>query len=236
MAVPTSQPDQPPSAGRYVAVRLLLTLAFGGVLLGAAGRWDWGAAWLYVAFVLCGELASAAVLLVVNREVLRQRGRAIRPDTAGFDRIFVPLYLLVGYATGAVAGLDAGRSGAGLPTPAWLGGGALLTVAGYALGTWAMAVNEYLEPTVRIQTDRGHRVVTTGPYRYVRHPAYVGAMLGSLGAPFMLGSTWMFVPVAASVALFVGRTRLEDELLQRELPGYRAYAQRTRYRLLPGIW
>jgi protein-S-isoprenylcysteine O-methyltransferase Ste14 len=99
-----------------------------------------------------------------------------------------------------------------------------------------MAVNEHLEATVRIQRDRGHRVVTEGPYRWVRHPAYVGALLGGLGAPCMLGSAWMLLPVALSAGLFVERTRREDALLQRELPGYREYAARTRSRLLPGIW
>ena len=224
------------AAGRYVAMRLLLTLVFGGVLLLAAGRLDWGAAWLYVVLVLLGELASLAVVYLVNPEVLRQRGQTIRPDTAGFDRVFVVLFSSSRYATAVVAGLDAGRSGAGMPQRPWLCGGALLTVAGYVIGTWAMAVNEHFEPTVRIQTDRGHRVVTAGPYRWVRHPGYVGALLGTVGAPLMLESAWMFVPTAAIVLLFVVRTGLEDETLQRHLPGYREYAQRTRYRLLPGVW
>lgn len=227
---------QPPGAGRYVAVRLLLTGVFGAVLLGSAGRWDWRAAWFYVGFVVVGELVSAAVLLVANPEVLRQRGQTMRPDTARFDRVFVPLYLVVGYATAVVAGLDAGRSASGPPSPAWLCAGALLTVAGYGIGTWAMAVNEHFEPTVRIQSERGHRVVTAGPYRCVRHPGCAGALLGVLGAPLMLGSAWMLVPTAAVVALFAVRTRLEDGMLQRELTGYRAYAQRTRFRLLPGLW
>jgi len=228
--------SRPPNAGRYVALRLLMTCAFGGVLLGTAGRSDWGAAWRYLGLVAVGELVSAAVLLVVNPEVLRQRGRTMRPDTASFDRVFVPLYLVLALTTAAVAGLDAGRSGAGMPSRAWLWGGALLTVAGYGIGTWAMAVNEHFEATVRIQTDRGHRVVTAGPYRWVRHPGYVGALLGTLGAPLMLGSVWMLVPTAAGVVLFVVRTWLEDKTLQRKLPGYRDYAQRTRSRLLPWVW
>jgi protein-S-isoprenylcysteine O-methyltransferase Ste14 len=225
-----------PDSARSVAARLVMTLAFGVVLLLAAGRLDWAAAWLYLALVLLGELAMVAVVALVNPEILRQRAQTIRPDTAGFDRIFVVLYLVLGYATAVVAGLDAGRSGAGLPPRPWLCAGAALTVAGYVVGTWAMAVNRHFEPTVRIQTDRDHRVVTAGPYRCVRHPGYVGALLGAVGAPLMLGSAWMLVPTAAAVLLFVVRTRLEDETLQRQLPGYREYAQRTRYRLLPGLW
>jgi protein-S-isoprenylcysteine O-methyltransferase Ste14 len=100
----------------------------------------------------------------------------------------------------------------------------------------AMATNPHLETTVRIQEDRGHRVSTSGPYRVVRHPMYVGAILQFAGAPLVLGSLWACLPVAAAPVLFIVRTALEDRTLRRELPGYEAYAQRTRYRLLPGVW
>jgi protein-S-isoprenylcysteine O-methyltransferase Ste14 len=103
--------------------------------------------------------------------------------------------------------------------------------------TWAMAVNTHFEKTVRIQHDRGHRVIDSGPYRIVRHPGYLGAILGfTLAAPLLLGSWWSFVPAVAAVVCLIIRTSLEDRTLQNELDGYKDYAQNVRYRLLPGLW
>jgi protein-S-isoprenylcysteine O-methyltransferase Ste14 len=109
-------------------------------------------------------------------------------------------------------------------------------VLGYALFLWAMASNAFFAEGVRIQQERGHTVAAGGPYRYVRHPGYVGAILSQAATPFLLGSAWALIPSVASAALYVVRTYLEDQALRQELPGYEAYAQRTRYRLLPGVW
>jgi protein-S-isoprenylcysteine O-methyltransferase Ste14 len=109
-------------------------------------------------------------------------------------------------------------------------------VLGYALFLWAMASNAFFAEGVRIQQERGHTVTTGGPYRYARHPGYVGAILSQAATPFLLGSAWAIIPAVASAALYVVRTYLEDQTLRQELPGYEAYAQRTRYRLLPGVW
>jgi protein-S-isoprenylcysteine O-methyltransferase Ste14 len=100
----------------------------------------------------------------------------------------------------------------------------------------AMASNAYFAEGVRIQTERGHTVATGGPYRYVRHPGYTGAILAQLVTPCLLGSLWAWIPTLASAALYVVRTYLEDQTLQVELPGYPAYTQQTRYRLIPGVW
>jgi protein-S-isoprenylcysteine O-methyltransferase Ste14 len=99
-----------------------------------------------------------------------------------------------------------------------------------------MATNAFLSTRVRIQEDRGHRVVTTGPYRMVRHPMYAATIIGFAGVSLLLGSWWAFVPGAVCTVLFIIRTALEDRTLQAELPGYKDYAARTRYRLLPGVW
>ena len=111
----------------------------------------------------------------------------------------------------------------------WGGGGDVFVL-------WTMAVNPFLEKGIRIQEDRGHRVITTGPYRYVRHPMYAGAIVMFAGFPLVLGSGWTFVPVGVITVLFVVRTVYEDQVLRRELPGYAGYAERTRYRLIPGVW
>ncbi len=114
--------------------------------------------------------------------------------------------------------------------------GLLLFLPGTLLFAWSMGVNPFFEKTVRIQSDRGHRVIDTGPYAVVRHPGYLGFSGWCLSTPLLLGSWWAFVPALLSVAGLLLRTVLEDRTLQRELEGYAAYAQRVRHRLLPGVW
>jgi protein-S-isoprenylcysteine O-methyltransferase Ste14 len=107
---------------------------------------------------------------------------------------------------------------------------------GYALVVWATAANRFFSLIVRIQAERGHAVATGGPYRWVRHPAYVGGILIDLAGPILLGSWWALVPGILCGLLMILRTALEDRTLQAELAGYREYAGRVRYRLLPGVW
>jgi protein-S-isoprenylcysteine O-methyltransferase Ste14 len=107
---------------------------------------------------------------------------------------------------------------------------------GYGLAAWAMDANAYFSTVVRIQSERGHTVCRSGPYRFVRHPGYVGYTLQALGMPFLLGSLWALLPALVMAVAMVIRTVLEDRTLQAELPGYREYAQEVRYRLVPGIW
>jgi len=114
--------------------------------------------------------------------------------------------------------------------------GAVLSIPAMIMPLWALSANAYLSTMVRIQDDRGHRVVTTGPYRYVRHPMYVGTIFFGLSIPLFLGSWWTFIPCCLIVGIFIIRTALEDQTLREELPGYAEYAQRVRYRLLPGVW
>jgi protein-S-isoprenylcysteine O-methyltransferase Ste14 len=145
---------------------------------------------------------------------------------------FLPTML----AIPVVAALDDGRSHwSHLPGWGCLVGYALM-LAGFVGFTWATSVNRFFEPSVRIQTDRGHRVVDTGPYAIIRHPGYAFGFLLFLGIPLALGSLWALIPAILLCPLLVVRTVLEDRTLQAELPGYKEYAQRVRYRLLPGIW
>jgi protein-S-isoprenylcysteine O-methyltransferase Ste14 len=111
-----------------------------------------------------------------------------------------------------------------------------LVIVGFLLGTWAMAVNRFFSAIVRIQEDRGHTVVTAGPYRYVRHPSYTGGILASLATALALSSLWALIPGGAVALVTIVRTALEDRTLQEELAGYKDYAQKVRYRLVPGIW
>jgi protein-S-isoprenylcysteine O-methyltransferase Ste14 len=107
---------------------------------------------------------------------------------------------------------------------------------GYVLSSWALLENRFFSGVVRIQKDRGHQVVSTGPYGFVRHPGYAGALLAYLVTPVLLDSTWAFIPAVLMAGVVILRTALEDRTLQEELPGYKDYARKTRYRLLPGIW
>jgi protein-S-isoprenylcysteine O-methyltransferase Ste14 len=106
----------------------------------------------------------------------------------------------------------------------------------FAFSIWAMVVNNYYSRVVRIQGDRGQYVVTDGPYRYVRHPSYIGSILSWACAALTLGSWLALAPVALIAVTFTVRTALEDRMLQQELAGYKEYAERVRYRLLPGVW
>jgi len=135
-----------------------------------------------------------------------------------------------------VAGLDAGRFGWSVMPIAVQVAGYIALLFAMAVTYWAMAVNPFLSTIVRIQDDRGQYAVTSGPYRYVRHPMYAMILLMYPGIALLLGSWWALIPAAVIAIVFVIRTALEDQTLQAELPGYAEYAQRTRYRLVPGVW
>lgn len=168
-------------------------------------------------------------------ELMKERSR-IADDVESWDKTIIRIYSFLLFALLIVASLDAGRFGLSrMPLSVhiigWLG-----LAAAFAFGWWALASNTYASQTVRIQSDRGHQVVTTGPYRFVRHPMYVGVILSILSMPLILKSWWALVPGVLIVVLFFIRTELEDRTLQQKLPGYTDYAERVRYRLLPGVW
>jgi len=112
----------------------------------------------------------------------------------------------------------------------------ILCILSYFLVVWATASNAFFSQIVRIQPEHGHTVVTSGPYHYVRHPAYIGAILFELAVPILFASWWTMLPSGLAAILLILRTALEDRTLQTELTGYVDYARQVRYRLLPGIW
>jgi protein-S-isoprenylcysteine O-methyltransferase Ste14 len=145
-------------------------------------------------------------------------------------------WLILSMSFATVAGLDSVRFGwSSLPWSAFVVGIGLIAAA-TVIGTWAMVENEHFEQFVRIQTDRKHRVVTTGPYRIVRHPGYVSFLLSTAAGPLMFGSVWSTVPTCLLVVLFIWRTSREDTTLQKELDGYAQYTEQTPYRLIPFVW
>jgi protein-S-isoprenylcysteine O-methyltransferase Ste14 len=211
------------------------TLVLTVMLLASSGRIDWVWAWAYVAVSIGVVVINTLVILPRNPELIAERAEA-KENTKGWDRAFTKIFLVPYFGTFLVAGLDI-RFG-------WSPQFALATqlialvfvAAGYGLVSWAMMSNKFFSRTVRIQKDRGHTVATAGPYQYVRHPGYVGMLAYSLATPLLLGSLWALIPSVFMACGFIIRTSLEDKTLQEELDGYRDYAQRVKYRLVPKIW
>jgi protein-S-isoprenylcysteine O-methyltransferase Ste14 len=224
-----------PVARRMTQVGLSIVLA-GVILFGASGRFDWVWAWIYLGLSLAIVLVNAVTLMPAHRDVIAERGR-VGEGAKGWDKWIGGGTAVFSSGFGLlVAGLDARLAWtAALPLRTHLiGVGCFL--AGNGLLTWAMTVNRFFSIVVRIQKDRGHTVVDTGPYRTVRHPGYVGWIVAALAVPLLLGSAWALVPAGLGVALMGTRTALEDRTLRDELPGYADYAMRVRFRLVPGIW
>lgn len=182
-----------------------------------------------------GTLVVAGLYLwCVNPEVMLARIR-FHKGTKRWDRILLCFLLPAVYGVFVVAAFD--RRFHWLPVSWWVCGiGYVLFLVGIGIITWALAVNRFFEVTVRIQTDRGHRVIDTGPYAIVRHPGYVGGLLFFVGTALCLDSLWALLPAGLASALLLLRTRREDQTLQAELAGYKEYAQRVRYKLIPGVW
>jgi protein-S-isoprenylcysteine O-methyltransferase Ste14 len=201
------------------------------VLFGSAGRWDlpffWAFLGVVVVFLLFFRLLTDPGLQQerVGPGSGRSRSRAFRLALAPFV-----LGLLV------VAGLDAGRfHWSAVPLGVQVAG-LVGVAAALSLMLWAMAVNRFFSPAIYIQSERGHHVITGGPYRFIRHPGYLAmALIFGCGA-LALGSWWALLPVAGYALLILNRAAREDRFLQAELPGYADYAKRVHYRVLPGIW
>jgi protein-S-isoprenylcysteine O-methyltransferase Ste14 len=153
-----------------------------------------------------------------------------------WDRTLMMAYSLFLIALLIVPGLDAVRFRWSNVPLFFKGLGFAGLIPGLAFAFWAMKENAFASDVVRIQEDRGHTVCTTGPYRHVRHPMYLGVILIMLFFPLSLGSLYAYIPASVIIILFVLRTSLEDRALQQELSGYLEYSRKVRYRLLPGIW
>jgi protein-S-isoprenylcysteine O-methyltransferase Ste14 len=207
-------------------------------LLACGGDFGWWQAWIYSLLIVAAGIGGR--LWAERRHpglmAERQDPESIRGAKA-WDKVLAPLMALsIGFPLVIVAGLDH-RYGWSPEFPLWLVlVGFVLISLGYAFATWALAENRYFSSVVRIQSDRGHEVCDSGPYRFVRHPGYAGNIPPLLGIVLALGSVWTLVPAAVALIIAMIRTALEDRTLQEELPGYRDYAQRVRYRLVPGIY
>lgn len=224
------------SIGKRLVQMLLYSALLGAVLFASAGRLNWPRGWIYFGIYVAGISLSSLLLIRKNPEVIAARSKMVHSDAKSYDQLYLRLSIPLGFLTLIVAALDAVRFGWTSLPPAALYPGIVLNVAAIVPTLAAMLANPFLETMVRIQEDRGHRVISSGPYRFVRHPMYVGMVLHYLSVPLLLGSRWSSLPAAACIALLVWRTAREDRTLRDELPGYEEFTRHTRFRLLPGIW
>jgi len=203
----------------------------------SAGRTDIPRSWFLFSVAFVYFVASNLALYKYNPGLLIQRLKIRREGSKTWDEVLVRVSNLTALLlVPAVAGLDVGRywwSSLGLPYAVM---GVVFLIVSSVLVNWAMIENPYFEPTVRIQNDRDHQVVTTGPYAIVRHPGYLSGILWIASIPLILGSLYTFAPFVLYTALMTLRTYLEDRTLQEELPGYTEYTERVKYRLFPWIW
>jgi len=226
------------TAPRSTALSYLMNaVIFRGLMLAmilwAAGDWTWTWAWLNTAIFVVFDALSIFLVdpsLLVERKRRSADQKAWDKPLVGLAVALLPILCLI------IAGLDE-RHGWSADVPdlaQWVA--AVVIALGYGFTVWAMRVNSFFSAIVRIQTDRGHKVATGGPYQIVRHPGYVGAILFTVATPIMLDSLWALIPAVIAVVVYVVRTQKEDVTLQEELPGYREFTQQTRYRLIPGVW
>ena len=209
----------------------LFVVAAAAALFAAAGTVAIASFWAYLAILAVVMIVSFVAL---DPDLLHER---MRPGGRK-SPLSLTIFSLFLFMHWIVAGLDRGRVHWSDDVPGWLQGVCLFTVAaGYALALWAMRVNRFFSSVIRIQTDRGQRVVTTGPYAFVRHPGYTAGILTIVASGPALGS-WLAAAllVTFSLPFLLYRTMTEDRILQADLVGYLDYTTRVRWRLLPGIW
>jgi len=220
---------------RYAIRETLGLVVMGAALFWPAGRLDWWPAWAALGVMAAWIISTAVIILRTNPGLLAER---LGPRTGAkrWDTLIMSMLGITQLVRYIVAGLDQ-RYG-------WTGGFPPVTqiaalgvcAVGYGLVTWATASNRFFSQIVRIQAEREHAVEEGGPYHYLRHPGYLGAILFELAVPVLLASWWALIAGGVGAALLVLRTALEDRTLRAELGGYAEYARQVRFRLLPGIW
>jgi len=230
---------------RIISPRVLIQVLFFIVVIPflpllISGRWDWWEAWAYAIISIAGFVISRVLAARRHPDVIAERALHMQQENIKpWDKQLSVWLMLSGVLVPLVAGLANRRerfgwsSAFGWPMKLLA---LVMILAGYALSSYALIENRFFSSTVRIQIERGHHVVSSGPYRWVRHPGYAGGLLAYLATPFLLDSPWVCVPTVFVLVLTIVRTALEDRTLQEELDGYRDYARRVRYRLLPGVW
>lgn len=222
---------------RLLRAMAMLVLLFGVPLFLSAGTLRWPEAWGWIALQVAGSLGLWMFLWRHDPALLAERERGVtQPGQAGWDRTLMRVLMTVFLVWLVLMGLDAERFGWSVVPPVVKAVGAALGVLSYAVMFTTFRANTFLAPVVRVQSERGHRVISTGPYGVVRHPMYAGALALFIGAPLQVGSWWGLCGSAVIIALMAMRTVREEALLRQDLHGYEAYMRQVRYRLIPGVW
>jgi protein-S-isoprenylcysteine O-methyltransferase Ste14 len=216
---------------RFIQVVLQVVL-FAVLIFVSSGQIVWYWAWIYLCTYVLIIIINAFIL---PADLIEERGKT-KENVKKWDKVIMTLNIFPALGMLVVAGLDY-RFSWSPAIPDWIHfSGLILMISGHALFSWSMISNHFFSTAVRLQYDRSHQVATSGPYKYVRHPGYVGFIIFNLVTPLILGSLWALIPAAIMTVLFIIRTALEDSTLRYELEGYKEYAQKVPYRLIPKIW
>jgi protein-S-isoprenylcysteine O-methyltransferase Ste14 len=220
------------------SVKAVLWMAFTGVLLFAcAGTFDWPGGWVFMAEFVIGSLAVTLWLARHDPGLLRERmSGPFQRDQVRFDKLFMGFMIVIWHGWLALMAFDARRWGwSHMPAGLSVAGAVLIPVGFYAV--WlTFRENSFAAPVIKIQDERGHHVISTGPYGIVRHPMYAGAIVYLLGIPLLLGSWVGLLVLPLIIAALMLRISIEETALRQGLPGYADYTKRVRYRLIPGVW
>lgn len=220
-------------------VRLFLgLLAQAIIFFAAAGITEIPRAWFFFIITIIYYISSFIVIYLLNPDVIISRGgSAFRENTKKWDKYILLVYTILGiYGQFFVAGWDLGHLKFWLLGFDYIWIGLFLYLVSIVLIVWSLIQNPYFEPSVRIQKDRNHKVITTGPYRLVRHPGYLSGILMHLGMPMIIGSGLALIYAIIIIGILLLRTYMEDKTLQTELEGYKDYADKTKYKIFLGIW
>lgn len=230
-------PTQPVAAGvaaRFVEIAVAFVIQ-AVILFVGAGRVGWLWAWVYLGVCAVAVAVNATILMRHSPDLIAERSRI--GGMRGWDRVISLSWSVAAYvALPLVAALDARFGWSSALGAGWRLAGVAAVAATFGLAGWAMSANAFFSTAARIQSERGHVVCRSGPYRWVRHPGYVAFILQSFATAVLLGSLWALLPAALAGALMAARTALEDRMLRAELAGYGAYAESVRWRLVPGLW
>jgi protein-S-isoprenylcysteine O-methyltransferase Ste14 len=210
-------------------------VGYSALLILTAGKWNWLWGWVYMTLLTLAMATHVIVLVPLNPALLADRAGGLRqPGTKRWDVWLTMIAGLAFISILIVAGLDERWGWTGSIPLGWHIAGILLFVIWWIFFLWAMISNPFFSEGVRIQES--HRVAKGGPYRLVRHPGYLGNLIGCIGQPLLFGSWWAFIPAMLTMLAFTLRAALEDQTLLKELDGYADYARQVRYRLIPGVW
>jgi len=237
-AVSNQSNEQKINIGLVIFRAILILIVLPGLVFLIAGTIRWWPFWAYWVVTLVGAVVGRVIVARKNPDLIKERASYnSKTNVKPWDRWLMPLAaMILPSLTLIVAGLDK-RFGWSTNPALWVQIASLvIIILSTILGHWATIANKFFAAVLRIQTDRGHHVIDSGPYRFVRHPGYAGGVFAAAVTPLLLGSWWAYIPVVLSIVTYVMRTALEDRTLRDELPGYEEYTHRTRFRLLPPIW